>query len=147
MAVDIREQILARVFEVISDIPGIRSAHRNDGDIPEDSLPAAILFDGDEEVVNGETRKLGRPTPVHMTPEIVIAERTVGQIGSALTPLRRALITGVLVDAQLEQIVNPPGGGGVRYLGCQTDIGWMRSMHGALRAQFLFTYNLKPEDL
>ena len=28
-----------------------------------------------------------------------------------------------------------------------TDLGWMRSLHGALRAQFMFKYTLRPEQL
>lgn len=147
--VDVREQILARLLEVVADIPGIRSAHRNNNDITAEQLPAAIVFDGDEETVTADA--LSRHAPgsngvVQMTPEIVIAEQTVGQVGSELTVLRRELIKGVLFDPQLVSIVKPPNGT-IWYLGCQTDVGWMRSMHGALLAQFVFKYSLKPGDL
>jgi hypothetical protein len=67
-----------------------------------------------------------------------------------LTTLRRELIRRVLTDVELnEQIVKTGrfGNGAIRYLGCQTDLGWGRSMQGALRAQFMFKYALKPEDL
>ena len=151
---DIREQILARLFEVVSGLPNIRSAYRNNGEITEDELPAVIVFDGDEEGQDANNPDLsqrppGRPSSVQMTPEIIVAEHSVGQIGSALTPLRRELIKAVLFDAQLNEIVGTGrlGNGAIRYLGCQTDMGWMRSMHGALRAQFMFKYHLKPEDL
>jgi hypothetical protein len=48
-----------------------------------------------------------------------------------------------------EQIVKTGrnGNGAIRYLGCQTDLGWGRSLQGALRAQFMFKYALKIEDL
>jgi hypothetical protein len=151
--VDTREDVLARLLEVVAAIPGMRSAHRNNVDITEDQLPAAIVFDADEETDDAQDTSMrppNRPTLVRMTPEIVIAEKTAGQVGSELTVLRRELIKRVVFDTELnEQIVKTGryGNGAIRYLGCQTDVGWMRSMHGALRAQFMFKYVLKPDEL
>ena len=116
---DVREDILARLLEVVATIP------------------------------NMSMRPANRPTVVRMTPEIVIAQQAE-EVGSDLTTLRRELIKRVLTDTELnEQIVKTGrhGNGAIRYLGCQTDVGWMRSLHGALRAQFMFKYTLKPEDL
>ena len=150
--VDVRENILARLLEVVATIPHMRSAHRNNVDITEDQLPAVIVFDGDEETTDGSDlsmRPAHRPTKVQMTPEIVIAQQS-DEVGSDLTTLRRELIKRVLTDTELnEQIVKTGrfGNGAIRYLGCQTDLGWARSLHGALRAQFMFAYTLKPEDL
>lgn len=149
--VDVREDILARLVEVVGSIPGMRSVHRNNVDITEDQLPAVCVFDADEDI--GGALDLAHPPnspmAVHMTPEIVIAEKTSGQVGSELTALRRELIKRVLTDIELIQIVNAGrgGNGAIRYLGCQTDVGWMRSLHGALRAQFVFKYWLKPNEL
>jgi hypothetical protein len=84
-----------------------------------------------------------------MTPEIVIVQQA-DEVGSDITTLRRELIKLVLTDTELnEQIVKTGrfGNGAIRYLGCQTDVGWMRSLHGALRAQFMFKYALKINDL
>ena len=153
MSIDVRELILARLLEVVATIPGMRSVHRNNVDITEDQLPAAIVFDGDEETNDASDatmRPPSRPTLVQMTPEIIIAEQSQGQVGSDLTTLRRELIKRVLTDTALnEQIVKTGrhGNGAIRYLGCQTDVGWMRSLHGALRAQFMFKYTLKPDEL
>jgi hypothetical protein len=150
--VDVREDILARLLEVVATIPNIRTAVRNNVDLTEDQLPAAIVFDGDEETDGAadlSARQSGRPYPVQMTPEIIIAQHA-DEVGSDLTTLRRELIKRVLTDTELnEQIVKTGrhGNGAIRYLGCQTDVGWMRSLHGALRAQFMFKYTLKPEDL
>jgi len=150
--VDVRENILARLLEVVATIPNIRTAVRNNVDLTEEALPAAIVFDGDEETddaSDGSMRPSHRPTLVQMTPEIVIAQQA-DEIGSDITTLRRELIKRVLTDTELnEQIVKTGryGNGAIRYLGCQTDVGWMRSLHGALRAQFMFKYTLRPEDL
>lgn len=149
---DVREDILARLLEVVATIPNIRSAHRNNVDITEDQLPAVLVLDGDEETNDATDlgmRPAHRPTVVQMTPEIIIAQQA-DEVGSDLTTLRRELIKRVLTDIELnEQIVKTGryGNGAIRYLGCQTDLGWMRSLHGALRAQFLFKYTLRPEDL
>lgn len=151
--VDTRELVLARLLEIVTAIPTMRSAFRNNVDITEDMLPAAIVLDGDEETndANDATmRPPSRPTLVQMTPEIIIAEASVGQVGTGITALRRELIKRVLFDTALnEQIVKTGryGNGAIRYLGCQTDVGWMRSLHGALRAQFMFKYTLKPDEL
>ena len=150
---DTREEILARLLEVVATIPGMVSVDRNNVDITEDQLPAALVFDGDEETDDaGDTgmRPPNRPTIVRMTPEIVIAEASSGQVGSALAVLRGELIRRVLTDTALNETIvktGRHGNGAIRYLGCQTDCGWMRSLHGALRAQFMFKYALKPDDL
>ena len=89
------------------------------------------------------------PIIVQMTPEIIIAEQSDG-VGTDLTTLRRELIKLVLFDTELNELIaksSPRGNGAIRYLGCQTDLGWMRSLHGALRAQFMFKYTLRPEQL
>jgi len=149
---DVRENILARLLEVVGTIPNIRSAHRNNVDITEDQLPAVLVLDGDEESDGAgdvSMKQPHRPYNVQMTPEIIIAQQA-DEVGSDLTTLRRELIKRVLTDTELnEQIVKTGrhGNGAIRYLGCQTDLGWMRSLHGALRAQFLFKYTLRPDDL
>jgi hypothetical protein len=149
---DVREDILTRLLEVVATIPNLRSAQRNNVDITEDQLPAAIVFDGDEETTDAadlSMKPAHRPTVVQMIPEIVIAQQA-DEVGTDITTLRRELIKRVLTDTELnEQIVKTGrhGNGAIRYLGCQTDLGWARSLHGALRAQFMFKYTLKPEDL
>jgi hypothetical protein len=146
---DVREDILARLLVVVATIPNIRSAHRNNVDITEDQLPAVLVLDGDEETNDAQNRQSNSPVMVQMTPEIIIAEQS-DEVGSDLTTLRRELIKLVLLDTELNNLIaksSPRGNGAIRYLGCQTDLGWMRSLHGALRAQFLFKYTLRPEDL
>jgi prophage tail gpP-like protein len=150
--IDVRENILVRLLEVVASIPNIRSAQRNSVDIPEDQLPAAIVFDGDEETqgaLDHLERQSSSPVVMHMQPEIVIAQQA-DEVGSELTTLRRELVRRVLTDTVLnEEIVKTwrNGNGAIRYLGCQTDLGWGRSLQGALRAQFLFRYSLKIEEL
>jgi hypothetical protein len=154
--VDTREDILARLAAVLATIPNINAVYRNNVDIPETDLPAAIVLDGDEETADStdfSTKPPNRPTMVSMTPEIIIAQQA-DEVGSDISTLRRELIKRVLTDNDLNNIVQTGrggngrnAGGAIRYLGCQTDLGWMRSLFGALRAQFLFRYVLKADDL
>ncbi len=150
--IDVREDILARLFVIVGTIPNIRSAARNNIDILEDRLPAAVVMDGDEEtgdVTDLSMHPSNKPVAVQMVPEIIIAQESEN-VGTDITTLRRELIKRVLFDTELnEQIVKTGrhGNGAIRYLGCQTDLGWMRSLHGALLARFMFKYFLKPNDL
>jgi hypothetical protein len=150
--VDVREDILARLLELVATLPNIRTAYRNNLRISEQDLPTAVVFDGDEETDDAADKTMrpsNKPTIVQLTPEIVVVDQR-NLVGSALTTLRKDLIKLVLYDVELnEQIVKTGrhGNGTIRYLGCQTDVGWMRSLHGALKANFMFRYSLKPDDL
>ena len=152
--VDTREDILARLLEVVATIPNMRSTHRNNVDITEDLLPAVIVLDGDEEsdgASDVSMKQPHRPYNVQMTPGILVQVQDNNVVlGSIITTFRRELIRRVLFDTALnEQIVKTGrnGNGAIRYLGCQTDVGWTRTGFAALTAQFMFKYALKPDDL
>jgi hypothetical protein len=70
--------------------------------------------------------------------------------GSDVNMMRSELIKRVLTDTELNDVIaksSPRGNGAIRYLGCQTDLGWLRNVHAALAAQFRFKYTLRPDDL
>jgi len=150
--IDVRENILARLVAIVAAMPSIKNVYRNNVDLTEDQLPAAAVLDGDEETgdhTDVSMRPPNRPTMATMTPEIIIF-KLAPQIGPDISTLRTELIKLVLYDTQLnEQIVKTGrfGNGAIRYLGCQTDLGWERSMFGALKANFMFKYALRPDDL
>jgi hypothetical protein len=152
MMIDVREDILARLLVIGAAIPNIRSAQRNNVDIPEDQLPAVIIFDGDEETDDGSDlsqRPANRPTVVQMRPEIHVAGWG-DEVTLDVPTMRRELIKRVLNDTELNDLIVKTaraGGGAIRYLGCQTDVVWLRKLHLALRAQFLIKYALKPWQL
>jgi len=98
--VDVREDILARLLVVVATIPNIRSAYRNNLNIDETELPAAIVLDGDEETNDAtdlSMRPAHRPTVVQFMPEIIIADQA-DLVGSNLSVMRRELIKRVLFD-------------------------------------------------
>ena len=149
---DVREDILARLLAVLATIPTIKTAQRNNLDIPDELLPWAALFDGDEETDDSSDlsmRPPNRPTMVRMHPEIIIVAES-DDAGSELSTLRAELIKRVLTDTELnEQIVKTGrnGNGAIRYLGCITDLHYGGSLMGGMRAQFMIKYALKPDDL
>jgi hypothetical protein len=149
---DVRENILARLVVIVGTMPSIKQVYRNNVDLTEDDLPAAAVLDGDEETDDTSDRSMrppDRPTLATMHPEIIIF-KLAPQVGPDISTLRRELIKLVLYDTELnEQIVKTGryGNGAIRYLGCQTDLGWERSMFGALKANFQFRYALRPSDL
>lgn len=143
---DVREEILARLLDVVASIPNIRTAVRNDVDLPEDKLPAITVFDGDEETNGAEDRSARlstRPYVARMMPEIIVQEQHGA--GSELSTLRREVIRRVLNDTVLIEQVG--SNGAIRYIGCQTDFGWLREKFNAMNVQFMFQYPLKIEEL
>ena len=86
--VDVREDILARLLEVVATIPNIRSAYRNNLDIDETELPSAIVLDGDEETNDAQRpvdAPANRPIIVQMTPEILIIQQDPNRSAPSLT--------------------------------------------------------------
>jgi hypothetical protein len=144
---DVREDILARLLAVVATVPNIKTAQRNNVDIPEELLPAVAVFDGDEETTGADDRSArpaGRPYVARMTPQIVVAEIHDGTT-SALGAFRREIISRVLNDATL--VAHVGGNGAIRYAGCQTDFGQAREQFNQMSVQFMFQYSLKIEEL
>jgi hypothetical protein len=150
--IDVRENILARLVAIIDGVADFKQVYRNYVDLTEDDLPAAAVLDGDEETEDtsdASMRPPHRPTLATMTPEIIVF-KLAPQVGPDISVLRRQLVKAVLYDTELnQQIVKTGryGNGAIRYLGCQTDLGWERSMFGALKVNLLIKYALKPDDL
>lgn len=146
--IDVRENILARLVAIVDGVADFKEVYRNYVDLTEDDLPAAAVLDGDEEESLSK-QPPNAPSLIEMTPEIIVF-KLAPQVGPDISVLRRQLVKAVLYDAELnQQIVKTGryGNGAIRYLGCQTDLGWERSMFGALKVNLLFKYALKPDDL
>jgi len=138
--IDTREDILARLVEVVATVPNLRTVHRNNVDWTDDQMPLAVVLDGDEDVVTDKPQ----PMIVEMTPEIQIVEQS-SAIGSDLTTFRRELIKLVLFDTTLNARCG--SNGKISYAGCETSFGWQQKQYGALQIRFTFKYPLKPNEL
>lgn len=127
------EDILARLFEVIQTVPGLKASYRNESDIDETKLPLVLMLDGDEEVEdldwpsNDGSRPV-KPTRVTIRPEIyIMVKGTPATVGAALSSFRQALVRRVLNDAQLRSLAVD---GNIRYEGVQTGLSLGRSLLG-----------------
>lgn len=143
---DVREDILARLVEVVGTVPNLRTVHRNNVEWVDEQMPLAAVLDGDEDVVAGNdgSRPSNRPLLIEMTPEIQIVEQS-STIGSDLTTFRRELMQRVLFDATLN--AQTGSNGKISYEGCETAVGWQKKQYGVLQIRFRFKYPLKPDDL
>ena len=152
MADDRRERILVRLVAIVGALADFKKVYRNYVDLVEDDLPAAAVLDADEETDDANDASMkpsDKPTLATMTPEIILF-RIAPQVGPDISVLRRKVVKAVLNDPELnQQIVKTGryGNGTIRYLGCQTDLGWERSMFGSLKINLAIKYSLKPWDL
>jgi hypothetical protein len=138
--VDIREDILARLVEVVATVPNIVTVIRNNTDWVDRQMPLAMVLDGDEEVTSDKPQVL----VMEMTPQITIIEQSE-TIGSDLTTFRRELLKLVLVDATLIALTG--SNGKIRYVGCTTQFDWGRDHYGVLHMRFEFKYPLQHHVL
>ncbi|WP_027521759.1 hypothetical protein [Bradyrhizobium sp. Ec3.3] len=147
---DRREQILARLLEVMKALAEAEGGHafRNVAKVPESKLPAIRIFDGDEtpdESAYGRGRPANSPVIVAAAPEIYITLATdTEELGTALNGWRAKVIKAALTDEALLALCH---NGDVRYLGCSTAFGEGREMTGDLGLAFAFNYPLRPAQL
>lgn len=158
---DKRALLLDRIVEVLTAIPqqlgyAQHSVFRDRGLLEKDQLPALVLLDGDEQVVNADFQMLRRgrrfmaPQVMQLRPQIfvLLEERKLpGNAGvdDELTTFRNAVISAIANDEQLAQICGPNGG--VALLRVETDMKTGASVVGQLRFDFVFNYVLDPYKL
>lgn len=117
MSIDRREQVLARLAEIIaSPTLGFLSTFRNRGLIENDKHPSCVLLDGTESRKSA-TRpgRLGMSASiVTMRPQIFILlknqkPKNSETIGQQLNDFRGKLLRAIAADAQLIALIGPNG--------------------------------------
>lgn len=141
---DIREQVLVRLAEILATIPNIRDTARNPANLPDNQLPAAILFDGDEDPIDTATYPTGHPRLFNMRPTITLTQQASAP-GSDLNTMRADLIRLVISDTPLQTIIGTQGS--VAYDGCETGFYQGRSLQGTMNTTFAIQYALEPRRL
>ncbi len=146
---DTREEILARLVEVVTSVPGAVQVLRNQLGLSETARPAIIILDADEAAEEEDlpgSRSADAPQRIAMTPElfVLVSHRAAG-LGAELNTLRRRILRRVLTDGPLAALVGPNGS--IRYAGCGTALALGRSMEGEMSLSFTFRYVLKPSKL
>lgn len=150
---DRREQILLRLLAVLETIPGMKAVARNRGGLPVEKRPGLILLDADEDADEPPQQGTGRltlaPNVVTMIPEIYVVmdmrEPPNEKIGEEMNALRVTIIKTIFSDQPLQTLLG--ANGGIRYLGCETDMASGRSMEGQMHIRTAYRYVLRPSEL
>ena len=157
MAVDKREQILVRLEQILTtlaestDIPYVWR-DRAEFDYEETSpgsgvfkdLPAYVLLDGTETKLL-QSKDMRGPSIMLLQAQLFYVTRpTENQLnvgfGPALSSQRSAMITAVVRDGTLQDLVGPNGY--IEYRGMETDMQTGGEVIGQLRLDFAFAYVL-----
>ncbi len=143
-----REDILARVTVVIAAMSGVEFSGRNMDRAADTKLPAAILFDGDEDVFENLRATGAAPNAVNMTPTVVISLGDVPEnIGTVTNEWLAKVQRAVLLDADIQTLCGKMPNCGARYIGCTTSLQEGRSAEVNLSVHLSLTYPLQPTTL
>src|SRR5882724_4894146 len=149
MSRDRREEILARLVDLLKLLPGPQKVYRNRSQLSASQRPAIVVLDGDE---SGTVRDfaLGRPLSspniMRMSPQIcLMAAGGPDVVGTVLNTLRLIVIPAVLSDGPLSDFVGTTGG--IQYQGCTTDLARGRTIEGEMILNFEIHYALKPVEM
>lgn len=144
--IDRREEILSRLLEIISDVPGVVSAVRNREAVSGDKRPAVIMHDAAEESAGLENRPRGNTKDIIvLSPQIyILMGAPATDIGTLINGMRRILIPLILADATLRDLCATPvganRGGDIRYSGCGLDTTTGETREARLELKFEFDY-------
>ncbi len=148
--IDKREAILSRLVEVIEGASVFSSVYRNNPNPNEGRMPAAVVFDADEEAASmpdtARYREAGAPQFMTMRPEIyVLIAANAANAGPRLSELRAAVYRAIAEDKELSDLVGTNGR--ISLSACRSQFAVGRSMQAELRMEFAFTYGLWARDL
>lgn len=149
--IDRREAILSRLVEVIEGASVFSRVHRNNPNPTEGRMPAAVVFDADEEAAPmpdlSRYREPNAPQLMTMRPEVyVLIATNAANAGPRLSELRSAVYRAVVEDSTLNDLVGGKNGR-IALNACRSQFAVGRSMQSELRMEFEFTYVLWARDL
>lgn len=110
MSADKREDILARLFTILSGIRNITTVARNIDEMPEGSRPCIVLIDGDEARSDTSRGKAMQTVVMVMTPRIAIGvSNSPDNLGPDINAIRAKVLPAILGDATLATILGANG--------------------------------------
>lgn len=138
---------MARMTAILADIPGLETAARNPQELPRERLPAASLYDGDEE--SAETMKVnGVGGVVYTQAQVVISVVDVPEtVGTTANGWRARVINAILLDDALQALCGEFPNKGIKYSGCSTTLAPGYSSIVNLTLNFTAAYQFKPTAL
>ncbi len=143
-----REDILARLAVIVGDLDGVEFSGRNMDRQPDTKLPAAILFDGDEDVFENLRATGAAPNAVNMMPTVVVSLGDVPEnIGTITNEWLGKVQRAILLDETIQTLCGKMPNRGARYIGCTTSLQEGRSAEVNLSVHFSLTYPLQPTTI
>ncbi len=141
-----RENICARLLEILNTINDVEEVARNLDEFPDVARPMIILIDGEEEVAPEFQRpwvKNKAWTIVDMIPIIVVSMGGKPEdIGPNINELMARVITAVMTDDELQEIITTNGS--VVYLATDNRLNHSLAMDCDLQIRFKIRYPLLP---
>ena len=143
-----REDILARLAVIVGDLDGVEYSGRNMDRQPDTKLPAAILFDGDEDVFENLRATGAAPNSVNMTPTVVVSLGDVPEnVGTVTNEWLAKVQRAILLDETIQTLCGKMPNRGARYIGCTTSLQEGRTSEVTLSVHFSLTYPFQPTAL
>lgn len=149
--IDRREEILARLEVIFTEIPGIVKVGRNVDDVSGRARPAIIMHDAGEENADIGNRPNGAQKDfLSLSPQIYILLGNRSDIvGSQISQYRNYLVKRVWRDAVLRDLVGIGRNkeSDILYHGCGLETTAGETREARLEVRFVFTYLLDLAEL
>jgi hypothetical protein len=143
---DRREEILGRIFDVLSTIRGVNIVVRNVDEMNEAQRPCLVLIDGDEIISPTSTGRNGQPMVMEMTPIIAVGvSQKPETLGGQANGFRVAILAALLGDLQLQSMATTNGR--IQYTGANGKLSHGSLMASDLQLNFTISYALIPSEL
>jgi hypothetical protein len=149
-----RELILARLAVVVGGISGIETSGRNLDRVADTKLPAAIVFDGDEDAEDNPNATGAAPNIAVMLPVIVVSLGDVPEnIGTVTNQWLAKVQKAILFDSEIESLCSGTASGrrrdrrGARYFNHTNSLHEGRSSQVDLNVYFKISYPFIPSEL
>ena len=150
-----RELILARLYEIVSALPGIESSGRNLDRVADTKLPYGAVFDGDEEAFENLRARGMAPNAMFMTPNVVVSLGEVPEnVGTLSNEWLAKVQKAVLSDQELQDLCGGREGtqgrivhGGPQYIACTTSLSEGRTAEVNISVHFSIGYPFQPREL
>ena len=145
---DMREILLARVLVVLKTVQGLETCERNLDDLSDLRLPAAILFDGDEEAFDNPRARGQAPNAVEMHPVIEVHfPEAPENVGTQINAIRARIQKALCADTTIRTLCGNVPHAGIRYIGMTSDLAAGRATVAKRILSFGINYLFKPTDL
>lgn len=145
---DLREPIMVRLLAILTGLSGIETVARNLDVLDDLKLPAAILYDGDEEAFDNQRATGAAGNAINALPQIVVSFSDVPEnVGTTANAWLAKVKRAVLLDSALAALCAGLPLSGARYLNCDSSLTPGRASEVALIIHFNVTYPMNPKLL